>query len=121
MPSVLAQATLIEVFGDVQKQVHEVPPLTNIQPSRSSRTQCNSKLIKREETLFIPCSNSTSRLACVHVLKEATKVLGLFQPYPLIKSKTKIELEGSTKIFWQYKLYCSSTQAWELTGQPLVV
>jgi hypothetical protein len=38
-------------------------------------------------------------LAYVHVVEEATKALGLFQPYPLLKSNTEVELEVSTKIF----------------------
>ena len=39
------------------------------------------------------------RLAYVHIVEEATKALGLFQPYPLLKSNTKVELVVSTKIF----------------------
>ena len=39
------------------------------------------------------------RLTYVLVAEEATKALGLFQPYPLLKSNTEVELEVSTKIF----------------------
>ena len=39
------------------------------------------------------------RLAYVHVVEEATKALGLFQPYHILKSNTEVELEVSTKTF----------------------
>jgi hypothetical protein len=38
-------------------------------------------------------------LANVHVTKEATKTLGLFQPYSLLKYNIEVDLEASTKIF----------------------
>ena len=45
-----------------------------------------------------PVVQPPPRLAYVHVVEEAIKALGLFQPYHLLKFNTKVELEGSTKI-----------------------
>jgi hypothetical protein len=38
-------------------------------------------------------------LASVHVTKEATKTLSLFQPYSILKYNIEVDLEASTKIF----------------------
>ena len=48
--------------------------------------------------MIYPMVQLTTKACHVHIVEEATKALGLFQPYPLLKSNTKVELEGSTKI-----------------------
>lgn len=51
--------------------------------------------------------SSPSWLANVHVMKEATKTLDLFQPYSLLKYNIEVDLEASTKIFWSVKILLS--------------
>jgi hypothetical protein len=48
---------------------------------------------------FILWFNMPPKVANIHIVEKTTKGLGLFQPYSPLKSNTKVEFEGPTKIF----------------------